>query len=84
VLRKPLGEMGARSYRVTGPWKDPKVEVVGRDAPEAPAQPQPAPLQPADEARDAEGPAPTPVPAAGAAPAAAGLPNPAAAPNSTP
>src|SRR3546814_7828593 len=26
VLRKPLGEMGARSYRVTGPWKDPKVE----------------------------------------------------------
>src|SRR3546814_7437140 len=34
VLRKPLGEMGARSYRVTGPWKDPKVEVMGREAPE--------------------------------------------------
>src|SRR3546814_18835739 len=31
VLRKPLGEMGARSYRVTGPWQDPKVEVMGRE-----------------------------------------------------
>lgn len=31
VLRKPLGEMGAKTYRVTGPWKDPKVEVVGRE-----------------------------------------------------
>ncbi|HEY0332598.1 MAG TPA: YhdP family protein [Stenotrophomonas sp.] len=33
VLRKPLGELGARTYHVTGPWKDPKVEVVGKDAP---------------------------------------------------
>lgn len=31
VLSKPLGELGARTYRVTGPWKDPKVEVVGRE-----------------------------------------------------
>ena len=31
VLRKPLGEMGAKTYRVTGPWKDPKVEVMGRE-----------------------------------------------------
>src|SRR3546814_2008084 len=76
VLRKPLGEMGARSYRVTGPWKDPKVEVMGREAPEAPAQPQAAPPQPEDKERDAEVPAPVP--------AGVDLPNPAAAPNSTP
>ncbi|RYZ74543.1 MAG: TIGR02099 family protein [Lysobacteraceae bacterium] len=31
VLKKPLGELGAKTYRVTGPWKDPKVEVVSRD-----------------------------------------------------
>ena len=31
VLAKPLGELGARTYHVTGPWKDPKVEVVDRD-----------------------------------------------------
>lgn len=31
VLKKPLGEMGAKTYRVTGPWKDPKVEVMGRE-----------------------------------------------------
>ncbi len=30
VLKKPLSEMGAKSYRVTGPWKDPKVEVISR------------------------------------------------------
>lgn len=28
MLRRPLGEMGARTYRVTGPWKEPQVEVV--------------------------------------------------------
>ena len=28
MLRKPLGGMGARTYRVTGPWKEPRVEVV--------------------------------------------------------
>lgn len=40
VLRKPLGEMGARTYRVTGPWKDPKVEVITREQSraEAPAR----------------------------------------------
>jgi uncharacterized protein (TIGR02099 family) len=31
VLKKPLGELGAKTYRVTGPWKDPKVEVIGRE-----------------------------------------------------
>jgi len=31
VLSKPLGELGARTYRVTGPWKDPKVEVASRE-----------------------------------------------------
>lgn len=30
VLKKPLGELGAKTYRVTGPWKDPKVEVLSR------------------------------------------------------
>ena len=36
VLSKPLGELGARTYRVTGPWKDPKVEVVEKSAAGAP------------------------------------------------
>ncbi len=31
VLKKPLGEMGARTYRVTGTWKEPKVETIGRE-----------------------------------------------------
>jgi uncharacterized protein YhdP len=31
VLNKPLGQMAARTYRVTGPWKDPKVEVIRRE-----------------------------------------------------
>lgn len=31
VLKKPLAEMGTKTYRVTGPWKSPKVEVVGRE-----------------------------------------------------
>src|SRR3546814_19855009 len=60
VLRKPLGEMGARSYRVTGPWTDPKVEAMGREAPEAPAQPQAAPPHPEETERAAEAPAPRP------------------------
>jgi uncharacterized protein (TIGR02099 family) len=42
VLRKPLGEVGAKTYRVTGPWKEPKVEVQehasSRTAAPAPAQ----------------------------------------------
>lgn len=31
VLKKPLGQIGAKTYRVTGPWADPKVEVMGRE-----------------------------------------------------
>jgi uncharacterized protein YhdP len=31
VLAKPLGEIAAKTYRVTGPWKDPDVEVMRRD-----------------------------------------------------
>lgn len=30
VLQKPLGQAAVKHYRVTGPWKDPKVEVVER------------------------------------------------------
>ena len=81
VLKKPLGEMGAKSYRVTGPWADPKVDVAGR----GPATPEPpAPATPADDAQaDGGG-----TPAAQRSPEAPsepdGLPNDAAAPNSTP
>jgi uncharacterized protein YhdP len=40
VLRKPLGQLSAKSYHVTGPWKEPKVDVVSREAPvPPPAQP---------------------------------------------
>jgi len=31
VLSKPLGEIGAKTYRVTGPWAEPKVDVIDRD-----------------------------------------------------
>ncbi|MFT3755640.1 MAG: YhdP family protein [Pseudoxanthomonas sp.] len=31
MLKKPLGGIGAKTYRVTGPWADPKVEVMGRE-----------------------------------------------------
>ncbi len=31
VLRKPLGQVAARTYRVTGPFKDPKVDTVERN-----------------------------------------------------
>ncbi len=30
VLQKPIGQMAAKNYRVTGPWKNPKVDVVER------------------------------------------------------
>ena len=30
-IKYSLAEMGAKTYRVTGPWKSPKVEVVGRE-----------------------------------------------------
>ena len=38
VLDKPLQGLGAKTYRVTGPWSSPKVEVTTR----APAQPRAA------------------------------------------
>jgi uncharacterized protein (TIGR02099 family) len=44
VLRKPLGQLAAKTYRVTGPWKEPKVEVVSHE------QPQPAPPPPRSQA----------------------------------
>src|SRR5690606_17151649 len=81
VLRKPRGEMGAKSYRVTGPRADRKVDVAGR----GPATPEPpTPAAPADDAQaDGGG-----TPAAQRSPEAPsepdGLPNDAAAPNSTP
>ncbi|MGY0558207.1 MULTISPECIES: YhdP family protein [unclassified Lysobacter] len=31
VLQKPLGQINAKTYRVTGPWSDPKVEVISRE-----------------------------------------------------
>jgi len=31
VLSRPLGEIGAKTYRVSGPWKEPKVEVISRE-----------------------------------------------------
>lgn len=44
VLRKPLGELAARTYHVSGPWKDPEVDVVGRTpANTAAADTQPPP-----------------------------------------
>lgn len=44
MLGKPLGEIGAKTYHVTGPWKDPKVDVTEHDGGAAPpAVPQPAP-----------------------------------------
>ena len=45
MFEKPLGRMGARTYHVTGPWKDPKVVVEGRDPepqPGPPSTPRPA------------------------------------------
>ncbi len=31
VLQKPLSEMGAKTYHVSGPWKQPRVEVLQRE-----------------------------------------------------
>ena len=31
VLQKPMGQIGARTYHVTGPWSDPEVEVIRAD-----------------------------------------------------
>jgi len=31
VLDKPMRGIGAKTYRVTGPWAEPKVEAIARD-----------------------------------------------------
>jgi uncharacterized protein (TIGR02099 family) len=41
VLQKPLGSLTSRTYRVTGPWKEPKVEVVTREQTRAAGKPAP-------------------------------------------
>lgn len=89
VLRKPLGGIGAKTYRVTGPWKDPKVEVQGhpsstpmRDVEPAvvpplmpPAAPGPDPdAGPASPYVPMPAPAPRPAPAPAPAPASAQAP----------
>jgi uncharacterized protein (TIGR02099 family) len=43
VLRKPLGQLGAKTYRVTGPWKQPKVEVITRQQSRVPTVKAPSP-----------------------------------------
>ena len=43
VLEKPLQGLGAKTYRVTGPWAEPKVEVTARNPA---AQAKPARTQP--------------------------------------
>ena len=30
-IKKPLGRLAAKTYRVTGPWKEPKVEIISRE-----------------------------------------------------
>ncbi len=41
VLKKPLGRMAAKTYRVTGPWKQPKVETISREQSRINATPSP-------------------------------------------
>ena len=53
VFEKPLGRMGARTYHVTGPWKDPKVVVEGRELPATVPEPGRSPGADADGADDA-------------------------------
>jgi len=38
VLSRPLGEIGAKTYHVTGPWKEPKVDVIERGTATPPAR----------------------------------------------
>ncbi len=45
VLSKPLGNIGAKTYRVTGPWAEPKVEVIDRDDAPKPAAAAPPPVR---------------------------------------
>ena len=44
VLEKPLQGVGAKTYRVTGPWKSPTVEVSSRGT--RPKPPAPSPIKP--------------------------------------
>ncbi|HVI57586.1 MAG TPA: YhdP family protein [Luteimonas sp.] len=81
MLRKPLGEINAKSYRVTGPWKDPKVEVVGRDEPAAPL-PAPGPVREGNNVPPAPGKGAQAAAAAATAPP--GLPTGASTPSSMP
>ena len=39
VLKKPLGRLAAKTYRVTGPWKEPKVEIISREQSRSEASP---------------------------------------------
>ena len=41
VLQKPLGSLTSKTYRVTGPWKEPKVEVLSRQETRAAQPPGP-------------------------------------------
>ena len=34
MLRKPLSGLGATTYRITGPWDEPQVDVARRDPPQ--------------------------------------------------
>jgi uncharacterized protein YhdP len=43
VLQRPLGQLGAKTYHVTGPWKDPEVKVVSREQGRAATRTPPAP-----------------------------------------
>jgi len=42
VLQRPLGSIAAKTYRVTGPWKEPKVEVISREQSRVSATGRPA------------------------------------------
>ncbi|MCD9028099.1 TIGR02099 family protein [Luteimonas sp. BDR2-5] len=47
VLRRPLGEIGAKTYHVSGPWQAPEIEVVDRrDSASAPPVPDDGARQP--------------------------------------
>ena len=53
VLEKPLQGLGAKTYRVTGPWASPTVEVSARNgaskATTKPVPAKPAPIEPAPD-----------------------------------
>ncbi|MEN1926948.1 YhdP family protein [Luteimonas qiangzhengi] len=45
VLRRPLSELGSTTYRIRGPWSEPEVEVVRREAPRVAERERPPPQQ---------------------------------------